>query len=839
MDPQLGSANQFKETWKHTVLLSFQSLGVIYGQLSTAPLYVFGTMNAEDIKSEETVYELFSCIFWTINIISLLKYAFIVLRADDNGEGGTFALYSLLCRHAKVGLLPNDTSANEVMHYETGSPFKIKVESRARRAIEKHKSSHYLMLFLALFGSCMTIGVGVLTPALSVYSVSSGVQRSMSDMAHLFSSSPRKQEAISNAFEKCEYFVIKGTLAHMSSKMESKETGETKRRNTHYTWKINTTHSEPVNHDGQSLSDVPVPTASAILVCLFTLQHYGTHKIGFIFAPIIVIWLIFIGGGGVYNIFHWNKQIIHAVSPMYIYRFVKNIEIKSWRSLGSIVLCVAGSEAMFADLGHFRKKSIKITFVCLIYPVLVLCYAGQAAYISKNLHVADFNHLSESIPHRIRHWFIALSLLASVVGSQATITASFSIINQCLALGCFPRVKVIHTSDKIHGQVYIPDINWLLMVLSLAVTIGFHDIMRIGSATGLAVISGMLVTTCLMSLVIALYWEKNLFESVCFLIFFGSIEVMYVSACMLNFHKGAWYLVVLLALSLTVMLSWHYGTKKKLEFDLQNKVSAEWLTDISPGLGVTRVPGIGFIYTDIVTGIPAFFSHFITNLPAFHQVLIFVSFKSLPMPYVPASRRYLIGRVGPKDLKIYRCVVRYGYCDPIRDTDNFEEQIISSIGEFIIMEENEFESLNSSEGRMVVVGKPPADGSALIPLNETNSDEESVSNIETQLAPMVADAVESGLGSVMRKKVRFVLPANSPKMLASVRDELQELIDARESGTAYFLGQVHLAVRDGSDVLKRLLIMTYAFCDKNCREPPVALNIPHAALVEVGMVCCI
>ncbi|CAB4311836.1 unnamed protein product [Prunus armeniaca] len=790
MDPQLGSSNQFKETWKHTLLLSFQSLGVIYGQLSTAPLYVFGTMIAEDIKSEETVYELFSCIFWTITIISLLKYAFIVLRADDNGEGGTFALYSLLCRHAKVGLLPNDTSANEVMHYETGSPFKIKVESRARRAIEKHKSSHYLMLFLALFGSCMTIGVGVLTPALSVYSVSSGVQRSMSDMAHLFSSSPRKQEAISNAFEKY----------------------------------------------------VPVPTASAILVCLFTLQHYGTHKIGFIFAPIIVIWLIFIGGGGVYNIFHWNEQIIHAVSPMYMYRFVKNIEIKSWRSLGSIVLCVAGSEAMFADLGHFRKKSIKITFVCLIYPVLVLCYAGQAAYISKNLHVADFNHLSESIPHQIRHWFIALSLLASVVGSQATITASFSIINQCLALGCFPRVKVIHTSDRIHGQVYIPDINWLLMVLSLAVTIGFHDIMRIGSATGLAVISGMLVTTCLMSLVIALYWEKNLFESVCCLIFFGSIEVMYVSACMLNFHKGAWYLVVLLALSLTVMLSWHYGTKKKLEFDLQNKVSAEWLTDISPGLGVTRVPGIGFIYTDIVTGIPAFFSHFITNIPAFHQVLIFVSFKSLPMPYVPASRRYLIGRVGPKDLKIYRCVVRYGYCDPIRDTDNFEEQIISSIGEFITMEENEFESLNSSEGRMVVVGKPPADGSALIPLDETNSVEESVSlvsNIETQLAPMVADAVESGLGSVMRKKVRFMLPANSPKMRASVRDELQELIDARESGTAYFLGQVHLAVRDGSDVLKRFLIMTYAFCDKNCREPPVALNIPHAALVEVGMVCCI
>ncbi|KAL6183312.1 hypothetical protein ACLB2K_044723 [Fragaria x ananassa] len=788
-DSQLSSAtssNQLKETWKYTLLLSFQSLGVLYGQMSTAPLYVFGTIHAKDIKSEDTVYELFSFIFWTMSIISFLKYGCIVLRADDNGEGGTFALYSLLCRHAKVGLLPNDKSSNEVMHYEREIPFWIKVESRAKRAIEKHKSSHYVMLVLALLGSCMTIGIGVLTPALSVYSASTGVQRSLSDMAKKFSSSENKQDSLAKAFK--DY--------------------------------------------------VPVPLASAILVCLFTLQHYGTRKIGFMFAPIIIIWLICIGGVGIYNIFYWDRKIIHAISPVYMYRFVRNINVGRWRALGSIVLCVAGSEAMYADLGHFRKKSIKITFVCLIYPVLVLCYAGQAAFISKNFHDDDYNHLSVSVPLSVRHWFTALSLLASAVGSQATITASFSIINQCLALGCFPRVKVIHTSDKIHGQVYIPDINWILMVLCLTVTIGFHNIEKIGNATGLAVISAMVVTTCLMSLVIALYWEKSLFESICFLLFFGFIEAMYVSACILNFHKGAWYLVFLLALSLTIMLSWHYGTKKKLEFDLTNKVSAEWLVAISPALGVTRVPGIGFIYTDIVSGIPAFFSHFITNLPAFHQVLIFVSFKSLPVPYVPATRRYLVGRIGPKDLKIYRCVVRYGYCDHIRDTDDFEEEIIGSIGEFISVEENDFD--NSSQDRMIIVGKPPSNGSALIPLSEITSCEDSVSLVhsESRLGTL-ADACESGLVSMQRKKVRFMLPPNSPKMRVSVREELQELIDARESGAAYFLGQVHLAVRDGSNIFKRLLIMTYVLSEKNCREPPVALNIPHAALVEVGMVCSI
>ena len=348
----------------------------------------------------------------------------------------------------------------------------------------------------------------------------------------------------------------------------------------------------------------------------------------------------------------------------------------------------------------------------------------------------------------------------------------------------------------------------------------------------------MLVTTCLMTLVIALYWEKNLFLSACFLILFGFVEIMYLSACMLSFHKGAWYLVVLLSLSLTIMLAWHYGTVKKYDFDLQNKVSTEWITEYGPALGVSRIPGIGFIYTDIVTGIPAFFSHFIANLPAFHQVLIFVSFKSLPVPYVPPSRRYLIGRVGPKEYRIYRCIVRHGYCDHIRDTDDFEEEIIRSIGEFISMEDIDFESLTSPEGRMVVVGKPLPQGNALIPLHDdtdSNIGSASLTNNDSQISP-VGDSYKRICAPVKNKKVRFMLPLNSPKMQECVREELQELIDARESGTAYFLGQSHLAVRDGSNFVKRFLIKTYNFCDKNCREPPVALNIPHAALVEVGMV---
>ncbi|CAH9147152.1 unnamed protein product [Cuscuta epithymum] len=788
MDPSIsaGSYHSYKETWRRTMILSFQSLGVVYGRLATAPLYAFGSIDPNDIKSKEDIYELFSFAFWTLTIIPLLKYALLVLNADDEGEGGTFALYSLLCRNAKVGLLPCDKSAAETMHHVETTSSRIKMRTRARWALEKHKSSHYLLLLLALVGSCLIICDGVLTPSISVLSATLTMRRSISKVLHQTISSG-KAESIDKYLKKY----------------------------------------------------IPVPSACAILVCLFTLQKHGTHKIGFLFAPVVIIWIIFISTMGIYNVFHY-PAILCSVSPVYIFRFFRNLDITSWKILGNIVLCIAGSEAMFADLGHFSKKSVQATFALIIYPVLVICYAGQAAYISTHLGASsNVMHLSESVPHSrdLHHAFTGISLVVSLVGSQATITATYSIINQCQALACFPRVKVIHTSDEIYGQVYIPDVSWILMALSLGITLGLRDVPAIANATGLTVICGMLVTSCLMSLVIALSWEKSLFFSVCFLLAFGSIEAMYLFASLMNFSKGTWSILILITLFLTTMLSWHYGTVKKYEFDKENKVSLDWLTDLSPGLGVNRVPGIGFIYTDVVTGIPSFFSHFIANIPAFHELLVLVSFKPLPVPHIPQNKRYLIGRVGHKEYKIYRCIVRYGYCDPMRDTNDFEDHVISSIGEFIAREESNDvhrEIIASPEGRMIILGGP--DGTnALIPVATIEETTNEVSgDIETPRSPLI----EHGSGfapAKRRRKVRFVLPLQSPKENPAMRMELQELVDAREKGAAYFLGKSHLMVRKGSNFFKRFLIMNYVFLDKNCREPTVALNIPHTALLEVGM----
>lgn len=193
----------------------------------------------------------------------------------------------------------------------------------------------------------------------------------------------------------------------------------------------------------------------------------------------------------------------------------------------------------------------------------------------------------------------------------------------------------------------------------------------------------MLVTTCLTSLVIILCWHKPPILALCFLLFFGSIELLYFSASLVKFREGAWLPILLALFLVTIMFVWHYATTKKYEYDLQNKVSLEWLLALGPSLGISRVPGIGLVFTDLTSGIPANFSRFVTNLPAFHRILVFVCVKAVPVPYVPPAERYLMGRVGPASLRSYRCIVRYGYRDVHQDVDSFESELVNRIADFI------------------------------------------------------------------------------------------------------------------------------------------------------------
>ncbi|KAH9328377.1 hypothetical protein KI387_000485, partial [Taxus chinensis] len=770
LDPQPTSSQvSWKSYYKSALFLAYQSFGVVYGDLGTSPLYVYKSIFLGKLPGpmdEETVFGAFSIIFWTLTLIPLIKYVGIVLSADDNGEGGTFALYSLLCRHAKLSLLPNQQAADEEVstYYKPGQAAQNSETSTLKRFLEKHRRMRTGLLVVVLLGTCMVIGDGVLTPAISVLSSVSGLQG-------------------------------------RTTKLNDREV---------------------------------VLISCIILVGLFSLQHFGTQKVAFMFAPIVIAWLFCISLVGIYNIVHWNPSILRAFSPYYVYEFFRRTGKHGWISLGGVLLSITGTEAMFADLGHFTPLSIRIAFAGFVYPCLILSYLGQAAFLSKNLSEITATFY-KSIPEAVYWPVFVVATLAAIVGSQAVISATFSIIKQCHALGCFPRVKVVHTSRHINGQIYIPEINWILMVLCLAVTVGFRDTTIIGNAYGIAAMTVMFVTTCLMTLVIVIVWRRSILLAIGFLLFFGSIEGVYLVASFTKVPQGGWTPLVLAMIFMAIMYVWHYGTRRKYMFDLQNKVSMKWILTLGPSLGIVRVPGIGLIYTELVTGVPAIFSHFVTNLPAFHQILVFVCIKSVPVPFVPPEERYLIGRIGPKVYRMYRCIVRYGYKDVQKDDDDFENRLILSIAEFIQMEAegSHSSSCDSLDGRMAVISTQLQSTMRMV---VSDQDSDVMTSIPSSKSPTLQTLqtmyeIESPRAE-RRRRIRFELPRN-PVIDPSVREELLELIEAKEAGIAYILGHSYIKARKSSSFLKKFAIdVGYSFLRKNCRGPAVALNIPHISLIE-------
>lgn len=352
----------------------------------------------------------------------------------------------------------------------------------------------------------------------------------------------------------------------------------------------------------------------------------------------------------------------------------------------------------------------------------------------------------------------------------------------------------------------------------------------------------MFVTTFLMMLFIVFVWQRSLLLAAAFLLFFWIIEGVYLSAALIKVPRGGWVPIVLSCIFTIVMFIWHYGTCKKYGYDLHNKVSLRWLLSLGPSLGIVRVPGVGLIYSELATGIPAIFSHFVTNLPAFHQVLVFVCVKSVPVPFVPPEERFLIGRVCPRPYRMYRCIVRYGYKDIHRDDGDFENQLIRSIAEFIHMEaqEPQFSSSEASalDGRMAVISTQSFQSTSSLVITEDTgpSNSSSIPSGKSVALQSLRSAFESEIPQLRRRQVRFQLPPNHG-MDPAVSDELMDLIQAKEAGVTYIMGHSYVKVRRSSSFLKKLVIdIGYSFLRKNCRGPAVALNIPHISLVEVGMI---
>ncbi|KAL6224074.1 hypothetical protein ACLB2K_002930 [Fragaria x ananassa] len=299
--------------WRRTLILAFQGIGIVYGDIGTSPLYVFSSTFTDGIHHTDDIIGVLSLIIYTIALLPMLKYVFIVLWANDNGDGGTFALYSLICRYAKVRLIPNNqTEDRQLSNYKLDSPCnELKRAQTIKKKLENSKMAQYILFIVTIMGTSMVIGDGVLTPSISVLSAVSG-------------------------------------------------------------------------NDSLGKNAV-VGVSVLILVLLFSVQRFGTDKVGFAFAPIIMEWK------------------------------------KGWVSLGGIFLCITGTEAMFADLGHFNVKAIQVSFSCVTFPALITAYCGQAAYLRKFPNEVDKTFYN-SIPAPLYWPTFVVAVAAAIIASQVMIS---------------------------------------------------------------------------------------------------------------------------------------------------------------------------------------------------------------------------------------------------------------------------------------------------------------------------------------------------------------------------------------------------------------------------------
>ncbi|XP_023918359.2 putative potassium transporter 12 [Quercus suber] len=744
----------------HTIALAFQTLGVVYGDMGTSPLYVFAVVfNKVPIKSDVDILGALSLVMYTIALLPLVKYVFVVLKANDNGEGGTFALYSLICRYANVNMLPNRQTADEQI-----SSFRLKLPTpeleralKIKDSLEKRSSLKTLLLLVVLMGTSMIIGDGILTPAISVMSAVSGLE----------------------------------------DEIEGISTGAV------------------------------VVISIVILVCLFSIQQFGTGKVGFLFSPVLALWFFSLGSIGIYNIVKYDITIVRAFNPVYIYLFFKNNSTDAWSALGGCVLCITGAEAMFADLGHFSVRAIQIAFTCVVFPCLLLAYMGQAAYVMKSPKSVG-SIFYASVPDAIFWPVFVLATLAAMIASQAMISATFSCVKQSMALGCFPRLKIVHTSKKRMGQIYIPVMNWFLMIMCIVVVAIFQGTTDIANAYGIAEVGVMIVSTSLVTLVMLLIWQKNLFLALCFPLVFGSVEFIYLLAVLSKIKQGGWLPLVFATCFLCVMYIWNYGSVLKYRREVREKISMDFMLELGSTLGTVRIPGIGLLYNELVQGIPSIFGQFLLSLPAIHSTIVFVCIKYVPIPVVPQEERFLFRRVCPKDYHMFRCVARYGYKD-VRKEDHhaFEQLLVESLEKFLRREaqdlalesnlnELEFDSVSVRSGDS---GAPGVDGNdeLRIPLMQDRRLEETGTSISE-----VSSAL---LSSVMSQD-------EDP----SLEYELSALREAMDSGFTYMLAHGDVKAKKNSFFIKKLVInYFYGFMRRNCRAGTANMRTPHMNIIRVGM----
>ncbi|PIA30540.1 hypothetical protein AQUCO_05500079v1 [Aquilegia coerulea] len=751
--------NHSQMGFKATLILAFQSIGVIYGDIGTSPLYTLSGTFPNGMKNAEDMLGVLSLIYYTLLLSPVIKYMFVVLNANDNGDGGTFALYSKICRYARISLVPNQQAEDrELSNYTLVIPSDQSRAQKIREKLEHSKVAKMVLFLITILGVSLVIGDGVMTPCISVLSAVGGIKRSAKFL---------NQDAI-------------------------------------------------------------VGISVTILIILFSVQRFGTDKVGYSFAPILCLWFCFNIGIGLYNVFTYDIGILRALNPKYIINYFERNGKDAWISLGGVILCITGTEAMFADLGHFSVRSVQISFMGVVFPSIICAYSGQAAYLYKNpTGVTDAFYAS--VPDALYWPTFVVAVCASIIASQAMISGAFAIISQSLRLGCFPPVKVVHTSAKYEGQVYIPEINFILMTACVIVTITFRTTTQIGNAYGIAVVGAEAITTFMVTIIMLFIWKSSMWKIALFFVVLGTMEATYLSAVLFKFTQGGYLPLAISFVVIMIMGLWHYVHHQRYMFELKNKVSSDSIRDLALNPNITRIPGIGLLYSELVQGIPPIFPHFISNIPSIHSVLVFVSIKYIPISKVAMAERFLFRQVQPRDYRMFRCVVRYGYKDNMEGPEEFEHQLVEHLKEFICNEYYILQTAPTEEAALTEevtfqqLHAGPLMRSGLL----TNETEES-------LGPNYTFSRSSGSIHLPTRNNSLNRMVTEP--VRGIEEEIQFIQKAMDQGVVYLLGETEVAAEPNSSCFKKIAVnYVYDFLRKNFRQGGQVMSIPRSRLLRVGM----
>jgi KUP system potassium uptake protein len=505
------------------------ALGVVFGDIGTSPLYTLHECVHFDggaTVQPADVLGMLSLVFWALTMVVTVKYLTFIMRADNHGEGGIFALLALIPPHMRTA----------------------KSGGIGWAAV------------LVVIGAALLYGDGTITPAISVLSAMEGLEVA-----------------------------------------------------------------------APSLKAFILPLTCVVLVGLFAIQSRGTGRVGALFGPVMLLWFVTIGGLGAFQVVR-HPGVLAALDPVYAARYFARHGGHGALVLGAVVLAVTGGEALYADMGHFGARPIRIAWLGLVMPALVLNYFGQGALMLSDPATMD----SPFFAMTSGRWTIALVILstaATVIASQALITGAFSLTQQAIQLGYFPRVTVTHTSRTAEGQIYVPEINWALAIACVALVLGFRESSRLASAYGIAVTGTMVITSLIYFEVTRCTWRWPPWRSVPLLVLFLSFDIPFFVANLFKFVDGGYVPVLLAAVLSVIMITWNRGRRIYGErSDTLAPSVGTFLAEL-PSKVVARIPGCSIFLTGRLTGIPLSLVHYVGRIRVLPEHVMLLTLDVVHVPH--------------------------------------------------------------------------------------------------------------------------------------------------------------------------------------------------------------